>query len=68
VRCRVWQQGHKPRVLQGDAQLALVLGAGACLAARLDLAAIRQIPAQARTVLIVYLAYVINAKRTDLAA
>src|SRR5262245_52613203 len=50
MRGGIGQKGHLPRVLEGGAQAALVLGAGARLAARLDLAPIRKIAAQVRDI------------------
>jgi hypothetical protein len=55
-------------VLQRDAQAALMLGAGAGLAARLDLGAVREVAAQATHVFVVDLADVFDTERADLAA
>src|SRR5262249_15372823 len=63
---RVRQHCHEPCVLQRDTQAALMLGTGACLAARLNLASIREIASEARDVLVVYLTHMVNAELTDL--
>ena len=62
----IGQKRHMPRVLQRDGQPTLVLGAGAGLAARLDLGALRDITAQAANILIIYLAHAVDAKRANL--
>lgn len=54
--------------LDRDAEAALVAGAGAGLAAWLDLAALGQVAAQARHVLVVDLYYTVNAEGAHLAA
>ena len=53
VLWRVGQQGHVAGALERDGQLALVLGARAGLAARLDLGALRQVAAEAVDLLVV---------------
>ena len=64
---RVGQKSQVPGPLQGDGEAALVLGAGARLAARLDLPAVRQIATELRNVLVVDLADVVDAEGADLA-
>src|SRR6478672_10054407 len=64
---RVGQQGDVPGTLEGDRQLALVTGAGAGLAARLDLGALGQVAAEAVDLLVVDLRGLVGAERADLA-
>ncbi len=54
------------RALDGDRQRALVAGAGAKLAARLDLATLGEVAAHARDVLVIDLADVVGAERANL--
>lgn len=54
--------------LDGDAEAALVSGAGACLAARFDLAALGEVAAQARHVLVVDILHAVYAEGANLAA
>ena len=54
--------------LQGDRQLALVAGTRAGLAARLDLGALREVPAEPVHFLVVDLDGLVGAERADLAA
>src|SRR6478736_2507674 len=63
----VGQQGDVPGTLEGDRQLALVTGAGAGLAARLDLGALGQVAAEAVDLLVVDLRGLVGAERADLA-
>jgi hypothetical protein len=56
-----------PRSLDGDGQRALVPGAGTELAARLDLASLGDVAAQARGVLVVDLADLVDTESADLA-
>ena len=56
-----------PRSLDCDCQRALVPGAGAELAARLDLASLGDVTAQARGVLVVDLADLVDAEAADFA-
>ena len=56
-----------PRPLDRGRQRALVPGAGAELAAWLDLAALRDVASQARSVLVVNLADLVDAEAADLA-
>src|SRR5215471_8990490 len=56
-----------PRSLQRHAQAALMFGAGAGLAAWLNLATIRNIAPQTRHFFIFYFAYAVNAKGADFA-
>jgi len=67
MRGGVRQQRHMAGVFQCDAQAALMLGAGARLAARLDLPTLRKIPFEPPNILIVNLTNVINTKSTDFA-
>ena len=62
------QQGDVAGALEGDRQLALVPGAGAGLAARLDLGALGQVAAEAVDLLVVDLDGLVGAERADLAA
>jgi hypothetical protein len=62
------QQCNVPGALDRPSQHALVLGARSGLPARLDLAAIRHIPAQASEVLVVDGSDAIHAKGADFAA
>lgn len=65
----IGKQGHETRLLERDAQAALVLGARPGLAARLDLAAIRyEAFQQAAGVLIIDVAHMIVAKLAHFAA
>ena len=57
-----------PRSLDCDCQRALVPGAGAELAARLDLASLGDVTAQARGVLVVHLSDLVDAKSADFAS
>jgi hypothetical protein len=57
-----------PRSLDRDGQRALVPGAGAELAARLDLASLGDVAAQARRVLVVDLPDVVDTEPADLAS
>jgi hypothetical protein len=57
-----------PRSLDRDCQRALVPGAGAELAARLDLASLGDVTAQARGVLVVHLSDLVDAKSADFAS
>jgi hypothetical protein len=57
-----------PRSLDRDGQRALVPGAGAEFAARLDLAALRDVAAQPRGVLVVDLPNLVDAESADLAS
>src|SRR5439155_5827965 len=59
----VRQQGHVPRALKRGRKHPLVLRACAGLATRLDLRAIRQVPAQARRVLVVDELDLVRAER-----
>ncbi len=56
-----------PRSLDRDGQRALVPGAGAELAARLDLASLGDVAAQARSVLVVDLPDLVDTESADLA-
>jgi hypothetical protein len=56
-----------PRALDRDSQRALVPGAGAKLAARLDLASLGDVAAQARRVLVVDLPDLVDTEPADLA-
>src|SRR5688500_12035767 len=64
----VREQGHVAGALQGDRQLALVAGAGAGLAARLDLGPLREVAAEAVDLLVVDERGLVGAERADLAA
>ena len=64
----VGQEGHVACALQGDAQGALVAGAGAGLAARLYLGALGEVAAQARDILVVNRVYFVHAEGAHLAA
>ena len=57
-----------PRSLDCDCQRELVPGAGAELAARLDLASLGDVTAQARGVLVVHLSDLVDAKSADFAS
>src|SRR5215207_2865202 len=61
------QQGQVAGALEGGAQGALVLGAGARLAARLDLAAVGDVAAQAGRFLVVDQGDLVHAELADLA-
>src|SRR3954447_7693780 len=65
---RVREQSDDARPLQGHGQLALVLGAGAGLAARLDLRPLREVAAEAVDLLVVDRDRLVGAERADLAA
>jgi len=62
----IGQKRHLSRILQRYGQSALVLGASARLAARLDLGALRDVAAQAPNILIVNFTDVIDAEGADL--
>jgi hypothetical protein len=62
-----WQKGHVAGPLDCDGQRSLVLGAGAHLAARLDLAAFTDVSAQAGKVLVVNVLNVVDSELGDLA-
>src|SRR5438876_622652 len=64
----VRQHRHQASPLEGGRQHALMLGAGAALAAGIDLAAIADIAADATDIFVVDLLHFIDAERTDLAA
>ena len=65
----IGKQGHKTRLLERGTQAALMLGAGSCLAARLDLAAIRNKAfQQAAGVFVIDVAHMIMAKLANFAA
>ena len=64
----IGQKRHMPRVLQRDGQPTLVLGAGAGLAARLDLGAVGQEAAQPHQVLVVDVVDLVDAELANLAA
>jgi len=57
-----------PRSLDRDGQRALVPGAGAEFAARLDLASLRDVATQPRSVLVVDLPDLVDAESADLAS
>ncbi len=61
------KQGKMPRLLDGQGQGALVLGAGAGATPRLNLAPVRDVTAQLGGVLIVNCFGLISAKGTELA-
>src|SRR5690349_3315900 len=61
---RVGQQRHLARALHGQRDGALVLRARADLAARLELAAVRDVAAQHRDVLVVGLVDLVDAEGT----
>ena len=61
------QQRDVPGSLNRHGQRPLVPGAGAQLPARLDLAPLREVAAQARNVLVVNDLHVVHAERADLA-
>jgi hypothetical protein len=61
----VRQQRDVARPLQGNGERPLVTSAGAGLAAGLDLAALREVAAQSGDVLVVDVADLIDAERTD---
>ena len=65
---RVREQGDVAGALERDRQLALVAGAGAGLASRLDLGPLRQVAAEAVDLLVVDLDGLVGAERADLAA
>ena len=56
------------RILQRHSQATLMLGAGASLAARLNLGALRDVATQASNIFIINLTHVIDAEGADLAA
>ena len=62
------QQRHVAGPLEGDRQLALVRGAGAGLAARLDLGALGEVAAEAVDLLVVDRDGLVGAERADLPA
>src|SRR5687768_15701699 len=62
------QERHVPRSFDRGGQRALVPGAGAELAARLDLASLGDVAAQARCVLVVDLTDLVDAESADLAS
>jgi hypothetical protein len=64
----IGQKRHLSRILQRNGQSALMLGAGACLTARLDFGALRDVAAQAPNILIVNFSNVIYAEGADLPA
>src|SRR3954471_12760658 len=59
------QQGHVTGALQGDGEHALVPGARAGLATRLDLAAVGNVATQLARVLVIDLVDLVDAERTD---
>jgi hypothetical protein len=63
---RIGQERHMPRAFERNTQAALVLRARTCLATWLNLAAIRNVAAQARRVFVVNLTHPIHAKCADL--
>ena len=63
----VGQESQVTGPLQGNGEKALVLGAGARLATRLDFSPVRQVTTELRNVLIVDLAHVVDAEGADLA-
>ena len=65
---RVRQQRDVAGALEGHGQRALVLGAGARLAARLDLGALREVAAEAVDLLVVDAVRLVGAEGADLAA
>ena len=65
---RVGQQRHVAGPLEGDRQLALVRGAGAGLAARLDLGALGEVAAEAVDLLVVDRDRLVGAEGADLPA
>jgi len=68
VFCGVGEQGHETCFLDSGAQATLMLGARPCLAAGLNLAAIRDIALhEAIGILVINFAHVIMAKLTDFA-
>jgi hypothetical protein len=64
----VRQHRHETSALQRGGQHALVLCARAALAARIDLAAVADVPADATDVLVVDFLDLIDAERADLAS
>ena len=69
-RCcgRVRKERDVAGALEGDRELALVAGAGAGLAARLDLGALREVAAEAVDLLVVDLDRLVGAEGADLPA
>ena len=67
VLCSEWKQGKVPGALDGSSQSALVFGARAGLATRLDLAPLREKPSRGRDVLVVDLPALVQAECTYLA-
>src|SRR3990170_3884618 len=65
---RVRQQSDDAGALERHRQLALVLGAGARLAARLDLRALGQVAAEAVDLLVIDLVRLVGAERAHLPA
>jgi hypothetical protein len=63
-----WQKGHVAGTLDGDGEGALVLGAGAHLAARLDLAAFADVTPEPGQVLVVNVLDVVHGELGDLAS
>src|ERR671928_800326 len=61
------QQRQLARPFEGRGEPALMLGTGAGLAARLDLAALREEAAQARRILVVDALHVVNTEAADAA-
>src|SRR3712207_4318202 len=64
----IGQEGHVSGALDGGAEAALVTGAGPGLAARFDLAALGEVAAQARHVLVIDLLHAVYAEGAYLAA
>jgi hypothetical protein len=64
----IGQEGHVTSALDGDAEAALVSSAGAGLAAWLDFAALGEVAAQARHVLVIYLDHAVHAEGAHFAA
>jgi hypothetical protein len=62
------EHGQLAGALERDVQQALVGGAGACLATRLDLAALRQVTTQSAQVLVVNFVDLVDAELANLAA
>lgn len=63
-----WNQRNVPGTLDRARQLALVFCTGAGLSSRLNLAAIRDIPAQSSDIFVIDNADAVHAKMTDLAS
>ncbi len=68
MRGGIGQKRHVARVFQRNGKAALVFGAGACLAARLDFGALRDVAAQTPNILVINLTNMIHAESADLAA